>query len=523
MENSELNKNLRLIVKSSFIVLFGVGLSKLFTYVYRVIIARHFGPEVYGLYSLGIMILGFFIAFASFGLPEGILRYISIFRGKKEMEKIKYSYDFTSRFILVSSIIFGIILYFISEFIALNIFHNEKLILFIKILSIGIPLTAFSNVLLSVLRSYEKIREYSFITNFIRNFAKVIVLVILIILGFESISVPLSHALGLLLMLIFVFIICRKKTPEIFDKNLKEGKEIKIAKDILSYSWPVVFVGIMQVALTWLDSFFIGYYKTAVEVGLYASAVPIAALLHFVPELFMQLFFPLITKIYSEKKYHLIKELSRQVVKWIFVINLPLFILIFIFPDIIIRILFGEQYVAAGNSLRILAIGLFVTTIVPTISYHLLLMKGRSKLILFNTSLSIILNIILNYIFVPMEKIWFIENKLGINGAALATLFSILITSALLIFEVRKNFNMIPARRSMIKIFLMGIICTIILIYVKQFFAINIVSFLILSCFFILLYIFLILISGGLDSNDKIILLTIKNKLKIGRISSFST
>ncbi len=517
MENSEFNKNLKLIVKSSFIVLFGVGLSKLLTYAYRVIIARHFGPEIYGLYSLGIMVLGFFIAFASFGLPDGILRYISIFRGKKERWKIKYSYDFTAKFVLISSMIFGIILYLISEFIAFNIFRNDKLTLFIKILSIGIPLTAFSNVLLSVLRSYEKIREYSFITNFIRNFAKVVILIILIILGFESISVPLSHTLGLLLMLIFVFITCRKKTPDIFDKNLKEGKEIKIAKEILSYSWPVVFVGIMQVALTWFDSFFIGYYKTAVEVGLYASAVPIAALLHFVPELVMQLFFPLITKIYSEKKYHLVRELSKQVVKWIFVINLPLFILIFIFPDIIINMLFGEQYAAAETSLRILVIGLFVTTIIPTISYHLLLMKGRSKLILFNTSLSIILNIILNYIFVPMEKIWFIENSLGINGAALATLFSILTTCALLIFEVRNNFNMIPARRKMFKIFLIGLVCTIILVYIKQFFVINIGVFVILSCFFILSYIFLILISGGLDSNDKVILLTIKNKLKIGK------
>ena len=56
-----LDKSLKLLVKTSVIVFIGIALSKILTYGYRVIIARHYGPEVYGLFSLSLMIVGWFI------------------------------------------------------------------------------------------------------------------------------------------------------------------------------------------------------------------------------------------------------------------------------------------------------------------------------------------------------------------------------------------------------------------------------------------------------------------------------
>ena len=68
----EIEKNLNLIAKSSIFVFGAIIISKIFTYLYRIVIARYYGPEVYGLFSLGIMIFGFFVAFASLGFSEGM-------------------------------------------------------------------------------------------------------------------------------------------------------------------------------------------------------------------------------------------------------------------------------------------------------------------------------------------------------------------------------------------------------------------------------------------------------------------
>ena len=89
-EQKEVNQSLRFIFKSSIFVFVAVILSKLLTYLYRIVIARYFGPEVYGLFSLAMMILLFLVALSSLGLVEGVLRFVSYYRGKKDIHKIRY-------------------------------------------------------------------------------------------------------------------------------------------------------------------------------------------------------------------------------------------------------------------------------------------------------------------------------------------------------------------------------------------------------------------------------------------------
>src|SRR3989344_4690308 len=102
---SDVNKGLKIIAKSSIIIFVGVFFSKIITYFYRIIIARYFGPEVYGLFSLAIMISGWFIIFSSLGFAEGLLRYLPWYRGKKEYNKIKYLIRFSTTLTLITSII----------------------------------------------------------------------------------------------------------------------------------------------------------------------------------------------------------------------------------------------------------------------------------------------------------------------------------------------------------------------------------------------------------------------------------
>jgi O-antigen/teichoic acid export membrane protein len=70
---TEKSKYLSMLVKTSFFIFFAVFISKLTTYIYKIIIARNFGPEVYGLFSLGLIIVSFVATFASLGLNDGLI------------------------------------------------------------------------------------------------------------------------------------------------------------------------------------------------------------------------------------------------------------------------------------------------------------------------------------------------------------------------------------------------------------------------------------------------------------------
>ena len=89
-DQESIDNSLKLLVKTSFFVFIGIMISKLITYIYRILIARYLGPEIYGIFSLASMIFGWFAAFFSFGLADGLLRYISLYRAKRNKGEINY-------------------------------------------------------------------------------------------------------------------------------------------------------------------------------------------------------------------------------------------------------------------------------------------------------------------------------------------------------------------------------------------------------------------------------------------------
>ncbi|MBI2449855.1 flippase [Candidatus Pacearchaeota archaeon] len=504
--------SLKLIAKSSIIVFIGIVFSKILSYIYRIAIARYFGPEIYGLFSISIVIIALFTTFFSMGLGDGILRFIPFYRGRNENDKIKYLFQTPLLALIVSGIFAGLILFFTSDFISLNIFHDSKLIILLKIFSFLIPISIMSGFFLSVLRAFEKIGWYSFIFNILQNLVKVIVVGILIFFSFETEAIITSYFLGITSIVVFAYLVCRYSLPYLFESyNLSKKAKANIYKELFSYSWPIIFLGVIGIIFYWIDSIFLGYYKGAFSVGLYNAAVPIAVLLSFVPELFIQLFFPLITREYSKTNMDVIKELSKQVGKWIFIINLPVFILIILFPGAAINILFGQEYLSAGNSLRILSIGIFFSSLF-LISSQLISMAGKSKLVLFNMVFASLLNIILNFVFIPMDNILFIENSQGINGAALATAISMIFLYLLFLFQAKHYLSILPIRRKMVNILLISIIPTVILVYLRNFVRTNIISILILSSLFLLVYALLIIITKSLDKNDLMIIGSVISK-----------
>src|SRR3989338_11250389 len=105
--DKEVNSNLSLIFKTSVIVFLSMAFSKILSYAYRVIIARQFGPEVYGLFSIGLMIAGWFIAISALGLSEGILRFIPFYRARNQKAKISKIFRFTLLVLLIAGILAG--------------------------------------------------------------------------------------------------------------------------------------------------------------------------------------------------------------------------------------------------------------------------------------------------------------------------------------------------------------------------------------------------------------------------------
>lgn len=504
MASRNLDNSLKLIVKTSFIVFIGLFLSKLSTYIYRIIIARYFGLDSYGQFSLALMIFSIFIAVASLGLIEGIIRFIPIYRGKNENHKISYLVKFSLGLSLFCGIIAAIILFFSSSYLAVNLFHSQELIFYLRIFAITIPIFMIGNIYLYILRAYEKISSYSFILNILQNVVKLAFIGLFILLGFKaSSSIVYSYSIGILAILIAAYLTCKYKLPGLFvEKTPSHLEKIKIRKELISYSWPIIFLGIISNVFYWVDSLTIGYFKTVSDVGLYNAAVPIAALFTIATDIFMQLFFPVINKEYGRKNLKLIQSLSKQVTKWVFIINLPVFFLVVLFPGAIINPLFGQEYLPASQALRILSFGSFISSFLG-VAYYLVSMAGKSKAILVNTLIFSTLNLVLNLSLVP---------RYGMNGAALSTMGCGILGSIVMLGLAKKFTSIFSLDKSLLKIFIVSLLPLALMFFLRTLVS-GIVSLALTAGLFVLSYLLLIFITKCFDESDMMIISSIRRKL----------
>ncbi len=500
----EFDNSLKKLVRSSSIVFIGLFLSKLFTYVYRVVIAREFGPETYGIFSLANITADWVIIFAALGITEGIARFIPLYRAEKNKDKISYLFRESFFILLFTGIFGGVLLFLLAPFLSNEIFHNPRLIIFLKFFGIFIPFNLILALFSSSLRAHEEIGWYSFINNILISFLNVLLLILFILVGVDSNAIIYSYFFGIVFALLTIIIVSKNKTPDIFKKNRLSNKIKKhIFEEFIKYSWPLVFTGMIWRIFSQTDSFVIGIMKDATQVGIYNSAVPIAFVLQISSQIFIQLFFPLATKEYSKGNREIVKSLSKQVGKWIYMVNLPILILIMIFPSHILSLLFGSSYLEAANSLRILAFGvMFMASF--SISNRLIAIGGSSKILLFDIALVSVLNLFLDIILVKTH---------GLNGAAAATSFSFIILNLLFIYQAKKKTGIIPMADSMLNITYSGIISGAILFGISNFVQVNFYSFIIIAVIFILIYLILILLFGGLDKNDLMILKGISRKI----------
>lgn len=499
-QKSEIGGPLKLLVRSSFAVFISVLLVKILSYVYKIIVARYYGAEVYGLLALALVVVGWAAVLAELGLGAGFLRYFSFYRGKKKERNILYFVKFFSKFLFLTGLSLGILLFLFSDIIAEKIFSNPQLSIFLKLLSFTIPLSSLSSVFSGLMQSYEKIGWLSFL-RVVNFFIRVVAIIILTYIGTNAINVPVSYLPVAIITLLFPYLFCRISLRNLF--ILKPKKDKKAIKEIIRYSFPLIFSGIILSLLYQSDSFMIGIFKAAEDVGFYNAAIPIAVLLIIPMDLFGQLFFPLVAKEYARGNMRIVEQLSKQVGKWTYMLSLPFFILFMLFPGVFIRLLFGTEYLFAINALRFLSIGAMFTLVFEG-SKKLVLISGKSALV-FNSTLTVLLfNILLNLILIPAY---------GINGAAFSTMLSFIALSLIFAYFSWKFFKIVPLRRKMVRVSLIAIVLAVLMLLIREFVVMDTFNLVIIGILFVSIYFILVIITGCLDKNDELILESVKNKL----------
>ncbi len=494
---------LKKIIKGGGLFFLGIVISKILTYIYRIVIAR-VDPQSYGQFSIGFALIGFLGVIVFLGLDSGIARFIPYYLGKNKNKELSATLSAGLFIPLLISIFMSIIMYSSSNFISTYFFHNSALIPILKLFALSMPILIVNRFFVIALQSFQDAKYVTWLKYVFENLAKVFLTIFFIKIWRNAYGITIGFSTSIILTTIILILIFNKFFFKIKNFSLKNKKVIG---SIFGYSTPLMFAGLLDMIIEWTDSLMIGHFHTDTLVGIYNAAIPTAFLLLIIPQSLLYLFFPVVTQLYAKKDMISVRYLYNNLSRWAYFLNFPIFLSIFIFSKQILNILFGKEYAAGAIALSILSAGLFIFSMTIK-DLSLVRMLQNSKTILLISASAAILNIILNWLFIPVYSI---------IGAATATSISFSFSSIIYLVLAYRKFKIIPFSKDYLKATIAAVI-SILLSY-----KIDNILFKITTKYVILvdlsimsiIYLLLLILFKTFNSEDKKIILDVRKKLKL--------
>ncbi len=417
-------RNNEIIKKSSqsfFFRLFG----SLFGYVFLILVTKELGAKNWGVIVLCMAILNISNIFARLGVDIYVLKCVSAAKGL--LNEIKTVYFSGARIVLLSSSIVSIFLFFSSDLIATSIFNKAYFSLYIKYISLLIPLFSLHCVNEQTLRGMKKISVFSFF----QSTSKMMITVILFFIFYYILGIDYNvgvYSYFSALALVFV-----SSTLFIFYK-LRKGIVEKLTKQsvILNSSIPMMMSTSVLLIMSWADTLMLGSFCDESQVGIYNVAVKVALLASFTLASINSISAPKISETYNNNDFPAFYKVVSQTTKTIFYTTIPLVAFIFIFPEFILNF-FGKEFLSARFSLFILVFSQLINTMSGSVGV-ILNMTGKEKVFRNILSIALLINITLNILLIP---------KFEIEGAAIASATSMIFWNLYSVYYVYKKYNIL--------------------------------------------------------------------------------
>ncbi len=488
---------LRQIAKGGSIIFVGYALLGAFDFFYKVLVARYLSPEDYGVLSLALIVVGVSMTLSCLGFAQAFRKFIPEYNTKEETGKIKHLLVFGLGLSFVAGSIIASIIYFFTETIS-AFFGSEQLISVLKIFSFVIPFYTIFYLLLYVFLSFKRPKEKVLIETFGRGALIFVLTFIVLFMGGTLIDVSYVYLFSFVISSVLTFLILETKIFSIFKNKIETIDRGRV----LSFSIPLLFVGLLGTVLRRSDSFLIGYFMKEYYVGLYNAAYPLAFILILVLMSFNQLFYSIASELYTKKQFNDLKETYGTVTRWIFLFTFPLFLLFVFFPENFIFLFFGAEYKPAYMALIILSFGTFINAIVGAVGI-LLQVYEKQNFIFKVQSCVVLLNIAMNILLIP---------RFGIEGAAFATSFCMALWNIINFLKLR---TLLPTDFHLayyLKYAGSAFISLFIFFMLNQIIPANTYTFLLKSIIYGIIYGFFILVTRALKEEDLDILIAFGKK-----------
>lgn len=443
------------IAKETTVTFSGLVYGNFNRYLYSALLARWVGAEFLGIYSLANAIMLISEVVAKMGLETGVMRFVSRLNPELDQEKIQKIIASALKMTTIFSLVIMVALIISSGAIVKNILNEPPLLkLVIIIFAIAIPFNALTLVSAFATQGFKRLKYKILVTQFLNP----TLLLTTMVICYWFISAESALMAPMLITGIIGFFVMLGVLKKVTGVSNNQIMKAKVDTSLFNFSYPLMFVTILQTFMHWMDILMLGYFTDATTVGLYHPAARTAGLLQALLLSFISIYAPMMAQFHREGDRKKMDDTYKLVSRWLLMCAIPISAIFIIFPGKVM-LLFGPEYLPSAKILVILTGATFIQAIFgaagPTLS-----MSGHTKLVLWNTIGAFALNFSLNIFLIP---------NYGIIGAAIATLTSLIVVGFARTIEVSVILKMNFFDRKVIKPIFAGIMVFTGLLLIKDF------------------------------------------------------
>jgi O-antigen/teichoic acid export membrane protein len=409
-------------------VLFANIITVLLGFLQLPILTKGLGANLYGTWSLINATISLIAPFALLGFGDAILRFLAA-----EKDKGRIREDFLSALfsiVLVSGIAFALLLFFLSDYLAVHIFNDIDSSYYIKLASILVPLGCISGLDSAYLITFRKIGLLATFTV-AQNAVNIGLIYISLRLGYQLTGVMLATIVVSLLFHLIILFIILKQIGFRFPR-------FSHLKSFLSFGLPLTPTSAILWVINSSDRYLISYFIGVAATGIYSAAYNIGWYASFLVTPITVLLFPTITKSYDENNLSETRNFLKYSFKYFMMIAIPSAFGLSILAKPLLQVLTTPEF-AVGNLVVLFVAFKAVLMGLYEISRYIIQLVKKTRLILMLLTISAVLSIVLNILLIPL---------MGILGAAVASLvtygslfiITLIVTRRYLKFEMNLPF-----------------------------------------------------------------------------------
>jgi O-antigen/teichoic acid export membrane protein len=409
-------------IKNTIITFFGFGIGAINAlFLYTNILEK----DHYGIVTTLLSFAGILMPIFAFGAQNTLIRFFSHYKTQKEKDEFLTFMLFFPLYLMVPV---GVLFFVFYQPIS-NVWIQENPSL--KPFFWMIPVVGLFMAYFELFYAWVKVHMQSVIGNFISEvFVRLIVMVLLVLVHFEVISkstfiysLVAAYFFQLFAMCFYAFSIKMPVFNFVVPNNFK---------DLVQYSFFIIISGGVAVMLIDFDKVMIAHYMHVSNNSLYAVAIFISTVIAVPSRAMTQIVAPITAKLMVENKMEELNDLYKKSA-----INLQIiggFIMMLIFLNIKELYFFIPDYKSGISVVFMIGLSKFYDVLLGNNNSIIVNTKYYRTVLLFGI-FTVMLMVVLNMIFIPLY---------GIEGAAFATLLTIIFYNTVKLFYVIVKLNLNP-------------------------------------------------------------------------------